>query len=393
MRWYVSYPILAAGLAFGFDTLFPDRPATLRSSPSSSEIVTSSIDRATLEIVQAHDLDAAMPSRLASFSPGAVLVMAELKEAPRTSVLDYLAQTLAPLDLIPVAATAPTTTTSSAATPVTVAAWTSAVIPAGLPAADAQAAARTATSREALARDIQIELSRVGCYVGEIDGVWGTGSKRAASIFMDRVNAALPTQEPDVFLLSLLRAENDEICGAACPQGQGLTANGRCVPATLLVQSDRARETPRQHEPATITASIDDHPIVAPRPVAAARPVPLTVATARPPLSFGRMSIGGPKPDEIEDIGPSATVRSYERTAAIAEADAAEAPGLETEVMSPEDMPKVERTSFDTDVATAPARKAKPSGGRSSKSARNERPRYSSYRHVQRLFENPLGRM
>ena len=26
MRWYISYPILAAGLAFGFDTFFPGSP-------------------------------------------------------------------------------------------------------------------------------------------------------------------------------------------------------------------------------------------------------------------------------------------------------------------------------------------------------------------------------
>lgn len=395
MRWYISYPILAAGLAFGFHTVFPDRPEGLRAS----DITTSSIDRAAPDVVLAQDLEPAPPSRLAAFSPGAVLIMAELKEG-RSSVLHYLAETLAPLDLTPVAATEP----AAAATPVTVAAWTSAVISnETVTAAGAKPSARQVPlSRVALARDIQTELARVGCYVGDIDGVWGTGSKRAASVFMDRVNAALPTAEPDVFLLSLLRTENDEVCGATCPQGQSLTANGRCVPATLLAQADKSRGSAPDRT-VTVTASIDDDP-VAPRPVPAVRPVPVahpdpvTVAAARAPLPFGRMSIGGPRPDEAATpveapASMGAATDGATRTAAITETDGAQGEAL----VEPEDMPRVVETSFDTTVApAAPSRKAKGSGSR--KSARNGGSggggqRYSSYRHVQRLFENPLGRM
>ena len=84
------------------------------------------------------------------------------------------------------------------------------------------------TTRWKLARDLQRELKRVGCYSGKVDGSWGAGSRRAMAGFVRRVNASLPVEEPDHILLSLLRSQRSQVCGRECPIGSHMTANGSC---------------------------------------------------------------------------------------------------------------------------------------------------------------------
>jgi peptidoglycan hydrolase-like protein with peptidoglycan-binding domain len=93
--------------------------------------------------------------------------------------------------------------------------------------------APTPGNRTALVRELQKELIRVGCYDGEISGVWTTSSRRAMRDFTDRVNAKLPIDEPDQILLSLVQGHRQKACGAACPAGQEAAAGGRCVPTAL----------------------------------------------------------------------------------------------------------------------------------------------------------------
>jgi hypothetical protein len=84
------------------------------------------------------------------------------------------------------------------------------------PAVTVTSAARTAlpTARDAappppdriiLIRDLQRELKRVGCYEGEIHGVWTKSTRDATERFTELANAKLPTHEPDIVLLSLVR--------------------------------------------------------------------------------------------------------------------------------------------------------------------------------------------
>ena len=47
--------------------------------------------------------------------------------------------------------------------------------------------------REAVARELQRELRRVGCYAGQLHGVWTASTRWAMRAFNDRVNAVLPT--------------------------------------------------------------------------------------------------------------------------------------------------------------------------------------------------------
>ena len=94
-------------------------------------------------------------------------------------------------------------------------------------------------TRYELARDLQRELKRVGCYGGEISGVWTRGSKAAMSNFMDRVNASLPVDQPDYVLLSLVQGHRQIACGVECPSGQVIAEGGRCVPRAVVAQATK----------------------------------------------------------------------------------------------------------------------------------------------------------
>ena len=87
---------------------------------------------------------------------------------------------------------------------------------------------RDADARNKLAREIQQQLRRVGCYWGRVDGSWDSVTKDAMREFTGRVNAMLPLDQPDYAQLALVQSQSDEVCDA-CPAGQSLSASGHCV--------------------------------------------------------------------------------------------------------------------------------------------------------------------
>ena len=64
--------------------------------------------------------------------------------------------------------------------------------------------------RGSLAEDLQRELARVGCYDGQINGVWTTSTRQAMKAFLERVNATLPITQPDGVLLALVQGQRVE---------------------------------------------------------------------------------------------------------------------------------------------------------------------------------------
>src|SRR5947207_1138662 len=88
-----------------------------------------------------------------------------------------------------------------------------------------------------MARELQRELKRVGCYDGEINATWTPSTRRAMKAFTDRVNATLPVEEPDYILLALVQSHQDNVCGKPCPAGQGLSEAGRCLPNAILARA------------------------------------------------------------------------------------------------------------------------------------------------------------
>ena len=92
-------------------------------------------------------------------------------------------------------------------------------------------------AQRALARSLQTELKRVGCYDGELHGAWTASSKRAMKSFIDRVNASLPVDEPDYILLTLVQGHAAIACGDTCPSNQVLASDGRCLPRAIVAQA------------------------------------------------------------------------------------------------------------------------------------------------------------
>jgi hypothetical protein len=114
-----------------------------------------------------------------------------------------------------------------------------------------------------LARLLQHELARVGCYEGPITGAWGGREKGAMRAFLSRVNASLPVDRPDDILLHLLRGEERRVCSNACADPAGAAAD--CTPSGAGAS---AAQRPGQL-PATEAAMGRERP-----PVPAARPAP-----------------------------------------------------------------------------------------------------------------------
>jgi hypothetical protein len=87
--------------------------------------------------------------------------------------------------------------------------------------------------RASLVRQLQGELKRVGCYEGDLNGSWTPATRRAMQAFTERVNAKLPVNKPDHILLALVQGHRDRVCGATCPAGQALQADGACAGPAL----------------------------------------------------------------------------------------------------------------------------------------------------------------
>jgi hypothetical protein len=155
--------------------------------------------------------------------------------------------------------------------------------------------------RDTLARELQKELRRVGCYDGELNGVWTQSTRRAMKAFTDRINASLPVDEPDAVLFALVHGQRDPVCGQPCPTDQGLSQDGRCVPNPILAKAAR------KGAPATATANASSERATTaisgwstvtratpdPAIAAATSPSPPGTAGTQPPIA-GRMALAGP---------------------------------------------------------------------------------------------------
>ncbi|MEZ5842617.1 MAG: peptidoglycan-binding domain-containing protein [Hyphomicrobiaceae bacterium] len=185
-------------------------------------------------------------------------------------------------------------------------------------------AARPPSDPAELARLLQSELRRVGCYAGDIDGDWGPGSKRAMQAFTERVNSTLPVDAPDLVLLSLVRGHNRQICASECGAGDILSSRGHCVraPSTVQAQSGAAQgwrpvvAVQSSALPAPSVASGNAQPTPAPRRVASApqlAPLVSGTKTVRPAVSPApgrqidwstRMSIGASPTTPVPAASP-----------------------------------------------------------------------------------------
>ena len=154
--------------------------------------------------------------------------------------------------------------------------------------------------RDGLARELQKELKRVGCYEGELNGAWTPTTKAAMKAFTDRINATLPVDEPDPILFTLVQGQQDKVCGKPCPAGQGVSHDGRCVPNAILVQAARKGAPP---VPATTVAKAP-----ADKPAAAITGWSTTSSVAAPTPAIldpqNRMALAGPASEAAPPVSP-----------------------------------------------------------------------------------------
>ncbi len=163
-------------------------------------------------------------------------------------------------------------------------------------------AATVPGDRASLARALQRELQRVGCYEGEVNGSWTTSTRMAMKAFTDRVNASLPIDAPDYILLSLVQRHDGRACGTNCPSGQLLSDEGRCVPSAVLAKAAtpkpaaeprEARETKEADKPSVSSSSTWSPTAGAGLAGAGAG----LAADARSPGIRGSAALAAPKPE------------------------------------------------------------------------------------------------
>jgi peptidoglycan hydrolase-like protein with peptidoglycan-binding domain len=155
------------------------------------------------------------------------------------------------------------------------------------------------SDRDSLVRELQRELRRVGCYDGALNGTWTVSTRAAMKTFTSRVNATLPTKEPDQILLALVKGHHGSACGL-CPNGQSLANDGRCLPKSILAQMPR-----KAHGDRSLLASN--------RPAAPAIMHQSTAATVSPQYpGEASMSLGGPLEEQAKPPGenPAAVVQA-----------------------------------------------------------------------------------
>jgi hypothetical protein len=136
----------------------------------------------------------------------------------------------------------------------------------------------------ALARELQRELKRVGCYMGEISGVWTPGSRLAMKTFVEHVNAALPVDKPDPVLLSLVQGYRERACGVpgvSAATGKeppsdattdsktgvaaGAAAAGAAAGMALAAPGGAVKKDVKVNAPETVSAPPDAKPAKRPR--------------------------------------------------------------------------------------------------------------------------------
>jgi hypothetical protein len=105
-----------------------------------------------------------------------------------------------------------------------------------------------AADREALTRNLQTALNRVGCYRGEIDGHWGTQGRAALAQFAKLTKHELAVDEPSQPALQAVTERTERVCPMQCDAGK-IERNGRCVEkATASRGADAARPAKPRRE-------------------------------------------------------------------------------------------------------------------------------------------------
>jgi hypothetical protein len=186
------------------------------------------------------------------------------------------------------------------------------------PKPEPAAVAPVARDPASLARALQRELKRVGCYEGEVSGVWSPPSRAAMKAFTEHVNATLPVDAPDQILLALVQGHRGQACGAACRPNEAQAGDGRCLPKAIVAKADRTGDqADAKTEPAITPVPVPVPAVRVPAPPRAEPATPAPAARAAPPPHAQEPPQAQPQaqPEERSprQAGPVPAVGVYER--------------------------------------------------------------------------------
>jgi peptidoglycan hydrolase-like protein with peptidoglycan-binding domain len=106
----------------------------------------------------------------------------------------------------------------------------------------------SATGNGELVRALQRELKRVGCLVGEADGVWGEQSRAALRSFVRSAKLGIAGDEPSAAALDAASAKQARVCPLVCDDGEKVVGD-RCVAVAKPRPARREAAPERRREP------------------------------------------------------------------------------------------------------------------------------------------------
>jgi Caspase domain len=146
------------------------------------------------------------------------------------------------------------------------------------PTVSATAAVPSPPSGGSLIQEIKKELTRVGCYPGELDDKWPTAQARASvQKFAKLARMTMESPEPTTELLDIIRGKSGRVCpiecgprqierdgrcvAKTCPAGSDLNDDGDCTPRRRAVsrpEPEDKNDRPRAHSPESKRAARAD---------------------------------------------------------------------------------------------------------------------------------------
>jgi hypothetical protein len=79
--------------------------------------------------------------------------------------------------------------------------------------------ARTDVPQAELAKSLQSELSRVGCFTGAVDGEWNAASQRSLELFNRQARTKFDTKLASLDALDAIKLRSSRICPMICDHG------------------------------------------------------------------------------------------------------------------------------------------------------------------------------
>ncbi|WFU36270.1 caspase family protein [Bradyrhizobium brasilense] len=157
------------------------------------------------------------------------------------------------------------------------------------------AALNTAPPQEDIAKSVQSELSRVGCFTGSIDGDWNAASRRSLTLFNRHAGTKFDVKLASLDALDAIKLKPARVCPLICEHGYKADGDQcrkiTCAEGSFLNEDNECEK--RRGKKPVAKRYIDERPSRADRPVRE-RPepqadTPRRQATARPSGGSGQI--------------------------------------------------------------------------------------------------------